>query len=299
MKSIFKTLFRNDRKESDQIVPYVSSANNAIEHEHISSPITNISHQLLVGYSQSIGKQRDHNEDALFSMTTSITSGDEISEFGLYIIADGMGGHQHGEIASELAIRSLSGYVIRKVFTPIFSSKPSQPQDSLQEIMREGMLEAHRSISRQAPGSGTTMTSVLLIGDQITIAHVGDSRAYAIKQNGEIQCLTRDHSLVNRLLELGQLTADEAANHPQRNVLYRALGQGESFEPDVQNLHINQTRFLLICSDGLWGSVSDSNIVKIIHDSENPDQACQKLVDAANDAGGPDNISTILIKIPQ
>lgn len=296
MKNIIKSLFSNDRKESDHSL---TNTLDTISDVQISVPQDSSTHQLSVGYCQSVGKLRDHNEDALLALSTVLTTGEELSNFGLFIIADGMGGHQHGEIASEVAIRTLAGYVTRKVLTPILSPKSTQPQDSLQEIMREGMHEAHRVILHQAPGGGTTMTSLLLLGEQLTIAHVGDSRAYTINEDGSLQCLTRDHSLVNRLIELGQLTIEEAANHPQRNVLYRALGQSEPFEPDIQTLHLHQNRYLLICSDGLWGTISAADITRIICESTNPTLACQKLVDAANDAGGPDNISTILIRLPQ
>lgn len=296
MKNIIKTLFGNNQDEPVELAPV---SEEFVEIQPQLLPQDNRSHQLAVGYYQSVGKQREHNEDALFTLTTSINSGENILEFGLYIVADGMGGHQHGEIASEVAIRCLAGYVTRKVFTPLFNPRPSQPSDSLQEIMREGMQEAHRTIPRSAPGGGTTMTSLLLLGDQMTIGHVGDSRAYTILQDGKIQCLTRDHSYVNRLIELGQLTVEEAATHPQRNVLYRALGQGEPFEPDIQTIHLSQNQYLLICSDGLWGVITESEILKIIRESNNPSQACKLLVDAANEAGGPDNISVILIMLPK
>ncbi|MBN1537009.1 MAG: serine/threonine-protein phosphatase [Anaerolineales bacterium] len=296
VKNIIKSIFGNNQNEPEEIAPVVVEQ---IEFEPQLLPQVHQSHQLNVGYYQSVGKQREHNEDALFTLTTAINSGEGILEFGLYIVADGMGGHQHGEIASEVAIRSLAGYVTRKVFTPLFNPRPSQPQDSLQEIMREGMQEAHRTILRSAPGGGTTMTSLLLLGDQMTIAHVGDSRAYTILNDGNLQCLTRDHSLVNRLIELGQLTIDEAANHPQRNVLYRALGLGEPFEPDIQTIHLVQNKYLILCSDGLWGVIPESTMTKIIHESDDPSHACQQLVDAANEAGGPDNISVILVMLPK
>jgi serine/threonine protein phosphatase PrpC len=294
VKNIIKSLFGSNPKVSEQVPP-VEAVENGLQtqpHDHRNSHLT-------VGYSQSVGLQRDHNEDALFTLTTSLNSGEGIMELGLYIIADGMGGHQHGEIASEVAIRSLAGQVTRKVFTPMFNTKPSQPSESLQEIMRDGMLEAHRAIIRTAPGGGTTMTSLLLVGNQMTVAHVGDSRAYTIMQDGNMQCLTRDHSLVNRLIELGQLTLEEAATHPQRNVLYRALGQGEPFEPDIQTIHMVQNHYLLICSDGLWGVIPETTISKIVAESINPSQACEKLVEAANEAGGPDNISVILVMLPK
>ena len=108
------------------------------------------------------------------------------------------------------------------------------------------------------------------MGDQVTIAHVGDSRAYFIYPDGKMHTITRDHSLVRRLIELGQLTEREAASHPQRNVLYRALGQGEPFEPDVSTHQFPRPGYLLVCSDGLWGVLSDEEILAIIQSSSDP-----------------------------
>lgn len=119
-----------------------------------------------------------------------------------------------------------------------------------------------------------------------------------ISPNGKAEVLTRDHSLVARLIELGQLTTEEAATHPQRNVLYRALGQGEPFDPDISMLQAPRDGFLLLCSDGLWGVITQEELVKIVIDHPDPYIACQKLVEAANTAGGPDNISVILVHLP-
>jgi protein phosphatase len=254
--------------------------------------------QLIVGVAQSVGKQRDQNEDAVFTLTTTLTSDNNTLPFGLYIVADGMGGHQHGEVASGIAIRSMASYIVRKLYTPLLSPKPNPPSESLLEIMQEGVQDAHKAITRQVPGGGTTLTAALILGNQMTIAHVGDSRAYLINRNGQIEPLTRDHSLVKRLVELGQITTDEAAVHPQRNVLYRALGQGEPFDPDINSLQIPETGYLLLCSDGLWSVVNEEEILRIVSESRNPEQACRWLVEAANDAGGPDNISAILIRLP-
>ena len=132
----------------------------------------------------------------------------------------------------------------------------------------------------------------------MTIAHVGDSRAYTVSEDGQVEVLTRDHSLVQRLVELGQITDEEAAVHPQKNVLYRALGQGEPFSPDIRTIPTPQHGYLLICSDGLWGVVPEEQIIKIILESENPQDACSALVAAANEAGGPDNITAILVHLP-
>lgn len=254
--------------------------------------------QMVVGCGQSVGQQRDHNEDAIFTLTTTLISDSTHIPFGLYIVADGMGGHQHGEVASGSAIRAMASYVLRKLFLPLFGPAQEQPDESLQEIMQIGVLESHKAILRYAPGGGTTLTAILIMGDMMTLTHVGDSRAYTIDQNGFMQVITRDHSLVKRLEELGQITAEEAALHPQRNVLYRALGQGEPFEPDNVTIPIPKGGYLLLCSDGLWGVVPERDLQDFICSTPDPQEACQKMIDAANAAGGPDNISAILIRMP-
>jgi protein phosphatase len=255
--------------------------------------------QLIVGCGQSTGRQREHNEDALFSLTTTLVSDSSQFPFGLYIIADGMGGHQHGEIASGVAVRALADFVLNKLYIPLLSSTGAQPDESIQEVMQEGVMVAHRSIIKEVQGGGTTLTAALVFGNQITITHVGDSRAYIIHADGKLETITHDHSLVARLEELGQITSEEAAIHPQRNVLYRALGQGEPFEPDVSTYPVPSAGYIVLCSDGLWGIVQELEIYDLITAAPDPPQACQMLVDAANNAGGPDNISVILIKVPE
>jgi protein phosphatase len=131
----------------------------------------------------------------------------------------------------------------------------------------------------------------------VTIAHVGDSRAYSIYPDGRIEPITRDHSLVKRLEELGHISKDEAVNFPHRNVLIRALGQGETLEADIFTIPFPQPGFLMICSDGLWGVVNEKDIYRAVMDAPNLARACQNLVEAANIAGGPDNISVVLAQI--
>jgi PPM family protein phosphatase len=254
--------------------------------------------QLLAGCAQSIGLQRNHNEDGLFMLTSTLVSNKIVVPFGLYIVADGMGGHRHGEVASGTAVRVMASYVIRRLFTPFITSNADAQVGFIQEIMRQGVLESHRVIIKDAPGGGTTLTAVLILGEQLTIAHVGDSRAYTISAKRELQALTNDHSLVRRLEELGQITAEEAAVHPQRNVLYRALGQGEPFDPDVSTSVIPENGYLLLCSDGLWGVVPEETIQRLVFSCPTPEQACQGMIDAANAAGGPDNITAILVRMP-
>jgi serine/threonine protein phosphatase PrpC len=254
--------------------------------------------QLVVGCSQSVGRLREHNEDTLFALTTFLGSNGNYTPLGLFIVADGMGGHKHGEIASGLAVRTIVAQIIKKVVIPVTGPKTGPPSESLQEILLASVQDAHRAIVKDAPGSGTTMTAVLILEKQMTVAHVGDSRLYHVDQDGNLQSLTRDHSLVMRMRELGQLTADEAAIHPQRNVLYRALGQGEPFTPDINTSSLPSAGHLLLCSDGLWGVVPEEEIVRLVTTSPDPQSACQLMVDAANAAGGPDNISAILVRVP-
>jgi PPM family protein phosphatase len=255
--------------------------------------------QLVTACGQSKGIQRDHNEDALFTLTTTLVSDTRQIPFGLFIVADGMGGHQNGEIASATAVRAMAGYIVRKVYLSLFTLTPSAPEDSLQDLMKQGIVEAHNAIVKQSLGGGTTLTAILILGNQMTLAHVGDSRAYSIDIHGQMEPLTKDHSLVRRLEELGKLTTAEAAVHPQRNVLYRALGQSEPLEPDVLTAPVPKPGYLLICSDGLWGVVEQKRIVSIIASAPSPDYACHQLVEAANQSGGPDNISVILVRVTE
>ncbi len=252
--------------------------------------------QFLVGCAQSVGIQRDHNEDTLFAMSSVLADGVNDIPFGIFIIADGMGGHQYGEIASGVAARTMANHLLARVYQPLTNPDLERSNDSLQELMEAGVREAHQIVLRKAPGGGTTLTAALLLGEQITIAHVGDSRAYFIYSDGRIRPLTQDHSLVHRLVELGQLTEEQAVNHPNKNVLYRVLGQTEPFRPDIENRMMPHPGYLMVCSDGLWGVLPEDDLLKIVQQSSNPTEACHQLVEAANDAGGPDNISVILVQ---
>lgn len=254
--------------------------------------------QLIVGSAQSVGLQRDHNEDALFTLTTVLTSDTRKIPFGLFIIADGMGGHDHGEIASAIATRSMASYVLNHLYLPLLNPTGKLPDQSIQEVILEGALETNRIVLKQVIGGGSTLTAIIVLGEQMAVVHVGDSRAYSISPDGKAEVLTRDHSLVARLVELGQLSQEEAAIHPQRNVLYRALGQGEPFDPDITMIQAPHDGFLLLCSDGLWGVIPQEELIQIVINHSDPYIACQKLVEAANTAGGPDNISVILVHLP-
>jgi len=252
--------------------------------------------QLVYGCGLSIGKQREHNEDCLFTFSVIIGGETNNAPLGLFIVADGMGGHQYGEVASSSAVRTMGNYLLKRLHNYLINPAAGV-EEPLQEMMRAAITEAQRAVTQAAPGSGTTLTAALVLGHQMTIGHVGDSRAYSILTDGRVEALTRDHSLVKRLEELGQISSEEAAGHPQRNVLYRALGQGEVLEPDIFTSQFPQPGYLLLCSDGLWSVLPDDNLGNLVIGAPNLNSACQNLIAAANDAGGPDNISVVLIQL--
>jgi protein phosphatase len=171
-------------------------------------------------------------------------------------------------------------------------------QPILKEVMENATEVANRTVNNSVPEGGTTLTCALIIDKQLVLSHVGDSRAYLITDD-TFEQITRDHSLVQRLVELGQLSPAEAANHHQKNVLYRAVGQGEGLEVDVESRQLAPGSKLLICSDGLWGLVSDDKILEVVRTAPTLQNACETLIDAANAAGGPDNITAVLVRLPQ
>lgn len=296
MLEFFRRLFKKPHiaKEAIATAPLTEQQIQSIVN---ASPTRFDLQQLIAACGQSSGKQRDLNEDSLLAITSTLAGNSGNTPFGLYIVADGMGGHQFGEVASNAAIRTVAGTLLRKFHPYLFNLKPEPLDESLQEIMQAAVFEAQKVIQREAPGSGTTLTAALILGQQVTIAHVGDSRAYMVYADGRIETITRDHSLVKRLEELGHISPTEAANYPHRNVLYRALGQGELLEPDIFTIPFPSAGLLMLCSDGLWGVVSEQDLLRAVREAPNLHRACQNLVSAANVAGGPDNISVVLVQL--
>jgi len=287
-----KRLFRKAPSPVEEgTAPLFESAELTQQEEHIIAPA-----QLVVGSGISVGRQRDHNEDALFVMNTVLAEDNREMPFGVFIVADGMGGHQHGEQASAVATRTLAKYILTHLYEPFLRYPPESPQESLQEVMSQGILRANQAVLDAVPGGGSTISAVMVLGEQMVIGHVGDSRVCLLYPEGRLETLTRDHSLVQRLVELDQLTPEEAAIHPQRSVLYRALGQTETFVPDVLIRSFPQQATVMVCSDGLWSVIEEEQLVSIILEAQDLSVACSRLVEAANQAGGPDNISVILVR---
>jgi serine/threonine protein phosphatase PrpC len=252
---------------------------------------------LLYGINSDVGRQRSNNQDAAFTFFSSHVSSEERADFGIFAVADGMGGHLEGEKASAIATRIVSQYLMKKLYIDVIMASKETEKPIISEVVSEAIQKANDEVSTLIPEGGTTLTTVVIIGDIAYIGHVGDSRAYLVNSDN-IEQITRDHSLVQRLIELDQLTPEEAQHHSQKNVLYRAIGQSENLEVDAITRRLPPGTRLLICSDGLWGLVNDIQLHEIIRSARSPQEAVDKMIAAANERGGPDNITAILIQIP-
>lgn len=253
---------------------------------------------LSYGISTHVGAVRTNNQDALLTMLSSAISADGYPEFGLFIVADGMGGHHDGERASALATRVVAEEFAANFYMKLLAKVPEEERPLVSEVLMQAVQHANEVISKEIPEGGTTVTAVAIVGDLAYIAHVGDSRAYLMVNSDGLDQITRDHSLVQRLIELDQLTQEEAASHPQRNVLYRAVGQSETVDIDTSTRRLAPGSRLILCSDGLWGQVPPDQLHQVIATSVSPQDACDRLVNIANERGGVDNVTVIIIQLP-
>jgi len=245
-----------------------------------------------------VGEVRRHNEDTALIITTAHGGDDVVPTLGIFVLADGMGGHQAGEVASSLVARVVAHHIVRQFYLPtLMEQEHNTNHPPLNEVLVDAVQTANNVVADRVPGGGTTLTCALVLGSRACIAHVGDSRAYVVTEEALDQ-ITQDHSLVDRLVELGQLTRDEAAVHPQKNVLYRAVGQSGRLEVDTYVRTIPHGGRLLLCSDGLWSMVSDTEMGHIVASASSLQAACDSLIAAANRAGGPDNVTAILVEPP-
>jgi protein phosphatase len=251
----------------------------------------------LVGVAHSPGIERRHDDDSSFVLMGGADGDQRLPDFGLFCVADGLGGYDHGHIASSIAIRTIARVLIRGAFLDLFNLERTMEIESMIELVAGAFEEANRAVFADASGGATTLTSALLLGDQMVVGHVGDTRVYSIVGE-EMKCLTHDHSLIQRLIESGTLSEDEAQESPHRGVLWNAIGKTEELKVDVAPYAVSPGSYLLLCSDGLWGVVPEDEVYRIVVGTQHPQQACEALVRTANDAGGPDNITAILVYIP-
>lgn len=235
---------------------------------------------MTVAYRTDPGRWKAKNEDSLYVN----------AEVGLFILADGMGGHNAGEIASEMAA-TLIGSIVEEGL--------GKGQEAT-EILRSAIKRANETILRKSlqqtewSEMGTTVLVALLRDEEWVLAHVGDSRAYIIRE-GFMEQITQDHTFVAEWLREGLITEEEARTHAQRHGLTETLGVTDDVEVDINVCHSGNSSCLLLCSDGLTDEIKDGEISAIIQSSDDPSEACRRLVDAANDRGGKDNITVILV----
>ena len=222
------------------------------------------------------GQQRRHNEDAYYARTP------------VFAVADGMGGAQAGEVASHAAVEAVAAGL----------PEAGTPEDRLAAVVRRANEEIFR-MSREddsRAGMGTTLTAVHVGESDIAIAHVGDSRAYRFR-DGELSRLTEDHSLVEEMRRRGQLTAEEADEHPQRSIITRALGPEPDVLVDTRSWAARDGDVILLCSDGLTSMISEAQVSEILREAGGLEQAGRALIAAANRAGGRDNITVVLLRL--
>lgn len=233
-----------------------------------------------------IGKMRANNQDAYFASRDI--------DFPLFLVADGMGGHKAGELASKMTVD-----IVTKEFKKDKNLLVSK--DDIITVINKSINKANEKIhlksseDDQCSGMGTTMTLSYILKDKLYIGHVGDSRAYFIK-NGTISQITEDHSLVNELIKNGSITSEEAKSHPQRNLITRAVGSSRTIEIDILEKDYNKGDILLLCSDGLSNMLTEKEILRIALEAKDMEYACKTLVSQAKINGGPDNITVIAIK---
>jgi protein phosphatase len=238
-----------------------------------------------------IGQLRNHNEDA-YKLPGNIEK-DTLQKKGyFYVLADGMGGHHKGEVASAVTIETTNAHY----YAHVASLEGSEPEEIIIQAMTTAIEQANQRVMETTEGGGTTIVAATMYNDKLVIMNIGDSRAYLLRE-GNLEMISRDHSLVYRLREMGKISEEEALNHPRQNVLYQALGQGPELEIHVHTDRLQLGDVLLLCSDGLWGPVGDAAIYEVLATTPSPLKATKTLIDMANAAGGPDNITAIMVRV--
>lgn len=241
--------------------------------------------EIAVGSATDVGRVRAQNEDAFYADP----------EHGIFIVADGMGGHQAGEIASKVVVS-----VLPKMIEGRMGMLGNPRSRAIRYWLRQDILQLSQRLHSEATqktavrGTGATVVMALLRGDRAHIAHMGDSRAYLFRDNRLTQ-LTEDHSVVGLLQRSGEITAEEAKTHPARSHITRYVGMSDPVYPDVRTVPLKPGDRLLLCTDGLTGMLSDEEIAEALRRQSDPQKACDYLVQAANSAGGKDNATVVVV----
>ena len=243
-----------------------------------------------------VGMVRNLNEDSLLTIKIDKYLASQPHPLGIYVVADGMGGHSAGEVASGIIVDTIAEIASTNGISNMGFRQPEECFQWVNRVVQTANKAVFDMGHKMHSDMGSTLLMALVVGNNVFLGHVGDSRAYHINQEG-IKQLTKDHSLVERLIENGQISREEARNHPQRNVIYRTIGDKENV--DVENVFypMKSGDRLLLCSDGLSGMLKDDLIREIaVEGGLSPQASCANLVDAANQAGGEDNITVVILE---
>ena len=244
-----------------------------------------------VGAMTDVGMQRELNEDNLRWAQLS-------DDLALYAVADGMGGHESGEVASQLAIQNLFRTAQRLVEQ---SGDGDWSHEELDSLLRSSFRDANNGVvdmarSRESNMGTTLVTGLVYKNAHLYVANVGDSRCYILR-DGRMTQVSQDHSLVAYLVQMGEITSEQARVHPSGNILVRSVGSVPDVEVDVFHLEVFEKDRLLLCSDGLWGEVPDEQLRETLNRVEEPEETCRELIRQGNEAGGKDNITCIVVDI--
>jgi len=247
------------------------------------------------------GKHRLSNEDSLVNLEFFIEEGLGITFCSLHAVADGVGGSEGGDVASSLALRQLARRLIQSLLIPILPKGAPIPDHTyITQLLKQAVQSANNEIYLENEATskhmGTTLAAVLIVEKTAFIASVGDSRVYLLDDE-VLNQLTTDHSLVAEMVARGEITQEEAYAHPKRNVITRCLGMQQEIEVQMLTQELKFGNSLIICSDGLWEMVRDTEIKAVILGTPDLQAASQQLVDLANKNGGKDNITVILVKV--
>ena len=252
---------------------------------------------LVVAKGTHAGQVRQRNEDSFLALDASYFGNGGLVGLALFVVADGMGGHQDGDVASLLAARVAATHIAQDVFVPFLAGEAQSSQHRpLTETLTRSVQAANDAVCRKVPQAGTTLTLALVLGDSVHLAHVGDSRAYVLS-DGRLQRITQDHSLAARLVQMGRAASasQETLATTPRNILYRAVGHTEAVEVDIHMHRFSHGDRLLLCTDGLWGKVTDVEICGILTQAPDVQTAVEQLLKMATERGGEDNMTALLV----
>ena len=253
---------------------------------------------LIVGTQSDPGIKRQHkpNEDSLFAAEGMLNNSTQAPQFGLFVVADGMGGHANGQEASRLAIKTIT-----EMLLPRLTSSEAFSDDDFAQLLAGGVQQANQAVHERNlehhADMGTTMTATLVVGSIAYMANVGDSRTYLYRPPDGLKKITNDHSVVASLVDAGIIKPDDIYTHPKRNQIYRSLGEKPVVDVDTFRVPLQPGDKIVLCSDGLWDMVRDPTIEQVLHTVPDPTQTRHALIQAALDGGGDDNVSVIVVHI--